>query len=113
MITSRRSFITGALGLIAAPAIVKIANIMPVRGTIMDANQLIFSASGTDHIGPFRYVTMRGPDGFVRFFDYGSTITMQAGDTFTLDMMRQGMGAVSFNHNEWQVIKDKHIFTLS
>lgn len=35
MITSRRSFLTGAAAFIAAPAIVKAANLMPVRGVIL------------------------------------------------------------------------------
>jgi hypothetical protein len=32
---NRRSFLTGALGLVAAPAVVPFASLMPVRGIVM------------------------------------------------------------------------------
>ena len=35
MISSRRSFITGLAALVAAPAIVRVASLMPVRGIVM------------------------------------------------------------------------------
>lgn len=37
MISSRRSFLTGLASLIAAPAIVRVTSLMPVRGIIMDS----------------------------------------------------------------------------
>ena len=38
MISSRRSFITGLASLIAAPAIVRVASLMPVRGIVLDTS---------------------------------------------------------------------------
>ncbi len=38
MITSRRKFLTGMSALIAAPAIVRVASIMPVRGYVLRTN---------------------------------------------------------------------------
>ena len=36
MLASRRSFITGLISFVAAPAIVRVTSLMPVRGIIMD-----------------------------------------------------------------------------
>ena len=52
----------------------------------LDFNDLTMTASGA--VGPFQYVviyddTVTG-DPLVAWFDYGSAITMQNGDTFTL-----------------------------
>ena len=40
MITSRRQFLTGLASSIAAPAVVKYANLMPVRGVVTDWHEL-------------------------------------------------------------------------
>lgn len=52
----------------------------------LDFNDLVLTATGS--VGPFRYVviyddTVTG-DPLVAWFDYGSSITMANGDTFTL-----------------------------
>lgn len=50
---------------------------------------LVLTATGA--VGPFRYVvvyndTPTSPaDPLISFFDYGSSITLQSGDTFTVD----------------------------
>ncbi|NOQ68472.1 hypothetical protein GQ568_03460 [Patescibacteria group bacterium] len=48
---------------------------------------LVLTASGS--VGPFRYIVIyndtAGSDDLVCFFDYGSAITMENGDTFTVD----------------------------
>jgi len=54
------------------------------------ATDVIFTASGGT-IGPFRYVivyddTPTSPaDPLISWFDYGSSITLNSGDTFTVD----------------------------
>lgn len=53
-------------------------------------DDVVFTASGGT-IGPFRYVviyddTPTSPaDPLIGFFDYGSSITLQSGETFTVD----------------------------
>lgn len=48
---------------------------------------LVLTASGA--VGPFRYVTIYNDtatnDELIAFFDYGSSVTLASGDTFTLD----------------------------
>ena len=48
---------------------------------------LVLTASGV--VGPFRYVTVYNDtatnDELIAFFDYGSSVTLASGDTFTLD----------------------------
>lgn len=48
---------------------------------------LVLTASGA--VGPFRYVTVYNDtatnDELIAFFDYGSSVTLASGDTFTLD----------------------------
>ncbi len=48
---------------------------------------LVLTATGA--VGPFRYITIYNDtaanDDLVAFFDYGSSITMADGDTFTID----------------------------
>ena len=52
----------------------------------LDFNDLTMTASGS--VGPFRYVVIYDDtvvnDPLVAWFDYGSSITMGSGDTFTL-----------------------------
>lgn len=58
-------------------------------GTLTAVDIVVTASGGT--VGPFRYVviyndTPTSPaDPLVSFFDYGSAITLQAGETFTID----------------------------
>lgn len=63
----------------------------------LDFSNLTMTASGA--VGPFRYVviyddTVTG-DPLVAWFDYGSEITMQNGDTFTLTFNASGLFTVT------------------
>jgi hypothetical protein len=63
----------------------------------LDFNDLVLTASGS--VGPFRYVviyddTVTG-DPLVAWFDYGSSITMANGDTFTLTFNASGLFTVT------------------
>jgi len=63
----------------------------------LDFSDLILTASGS--VGPFRYVviyddTVTG-DPLVAWFDYGSSITMANGDTFTLTFNASGLFTVT------------------
>jgi hypothetical protein len=63
----------------------------------LDFSDLILTASGS--VGPFRYVviyddTVTG-DPLVAWFDYGSSITMNNGDTFTLTFNASGLFTVT------------------
>ena len=63
----------------------------------LDFNDLVLTASGS--VGPFQYVviyddTVAG-DPLVAWFDYGSSITMNNGDTFTLTFNASGLFTVT------------------
>lgn len=63
----------------------------------LDFNDLTMTASGS--VGPFQYVviyddTVTG-DPLVAWFDYGSSITMNNGDTFTLTFNASGLFTVT------------------
>lgn len=64
------------------------------------ANDLVLTASGGS-VGPFRYValfnddTTSPADALISFADYGSEITLSAGQTFTLDFGASGFGTLS------------------
>ena len=63
----------------------------------LDFNDLVLTASGS--VGPFQYVviyddTVTG-DPLVAWFDYGSSITMNNGDTFTLTFNASGLFTVT------------------
>lgn len=48
----RRAFLTGGLVLISAPAIVRAASLMPVRGLIMDSGLSVRSQTHPEGHGP-------------------------------------------------------------
>lgn len=53
----------------------------------LTATDVVFTASGA--VGPFRYAALYNDtatnDELIGFWDYGSSITMASGDTFTVD----------------------------
>lgn len=63
--------------------------------TTVTATDVVWTASGGT-IGPFRYVvgyntTPSSPaDPLIQYWDYGSSITLQAGETFTVDFGASG-----------------------
>ena len=56
-------------------------------GTLAGTDVVITASGGT--VGPFRYVVIyndtHASDGLVCYWDYGSALTLQNGDTFTTD----------------------------
>lgn len=54
----------------------------------LTGNDVVFTASGGT-IGPFRYVVLyndsAGTDELIGYWDYGTSITLQDGETFTVD----------------------------
>lgn len=67
--------------------------------TTVNGTQVVFSASGGS-IGPFRYAvlyndTATSPaDALVGWWDYGSSITLQDGETFTVKFSNTTPGAI-------------------
>jgi hypothetical protein len=63
----------------------------------LDFQDLTMTASGA--VGPFQYVVIYDDtvanDPLVAWFDYGSEITMQSGDTFTLTFNASGLFTVT------------------
>jgi hypothetical protein len=58
-------------------------------GTLtLSGNDSVFTASG-GNLGPFRYVILwndtHASDGLIGWWDYGSSITLADGETFTVD----------------------------
>ena len=55
----------------------------------LTGNDVVFTASGGS-IGPFRYATMYNDtatnDELIGWWDYGSSITLASGETFTVDL---------------------------
>ena len=53
----------------------------------LTANDVVFTASGS--MGPFRYAVLYNDtatnDELIGYWDYGSSITLSAGETFTVD----------------------------
>jgi len=63
-----------------------------VDGTaFLIADDVVFTASGGP-VGPFRYAVLYNDtptspaDPLIQFWDYGSSITLQSGETFTVDL---------------------------
>lgn len=74
-----------------------LASSAQVGGTYtLDFNDLVLTASGGS-VGPFRYVyiyddTPTSPaDPLVCYFDYGSSITLLSGETFTIQFSGSGL----------------------
>lgn len=67
--------------------------------TTVNGTQVVFSATGGS-IGPFRYAvlyndTATSPaDALVGFWDYGASITLQDGETFTVKFSNTTPGAI-------------------
>jgi hypothetical protein len=87
--TTRRSLITGLIALVAAPAIVRASNLMPVKQMILtpyQGNEIVFKASS--FCGPFRHVVIYNEEGLLRRMDlqeeWGHQIHMAAEETFTV-----------------------------
>jgi hypothetical protein len=91
MITDRRKFIAGAIGLIAAPAVVRIANIMSVRGIVMPVERGWFRYSIEYANGNYGEWTGRYFDGC---FDFGKNPPyIRSGDTLrVLQIVSRDLG---------------------
>jgi len=54
----------------------------------LTATDVVFTASGGT-VGPFRYVVIyndtHASDGLICYYDYGSVVTLQSGESFTVD----------------------------
>ena len=63
---------------------------------VLSANDLVLTASGGS-VAPFRYVviyddTVTSPaDPIIGYYDYGSSLTLNDGDTFTIDIGTNGI----------------------
>lgn len=76
---NRRGFLTSVSALALMPLIPKI----PLSDTLV-MEDVVFTASGGS-IGPFRYIAFYGGGGGVpMLLDYGSSITLEPGETFQL-----------------------------
>jgi len=81
--TTRRSLITGLIALVAAPAIVRVANLMPVKQMrpVFDANEITFTAYGDG----VQSVFWMAHDGRFHYWD-GGVITVMPGDDVVIDL---------------------------
>lgn len=105
--TSRRGFILGAASLLVAPAIVRAASLMPIRGLVMDAG-LTFSI-----IDPpvFRFVSVYDLAGRLEaFWDYGVPVHLIQGDTVTLDI--DGGRKIPFDAHQLERVVDGKRYVL-
>ena len=80
MILSRRSLIAGLAASLAAPAVVRAASLMPVRGSVQAiGSQSITLPYGSLHVGD--WITWSGPQGELREFEVTAVLN---GNRFSL-----------------------------
>lgn len=64
--------------------------------TTVSGTEVVFTATGA--IGPFRYAVLyndtAAADNLVQFWDYGSAVTLAAGETFTVRFNNASPGAI-------------------
>jgi hypothetical protein len=94
--TTRRGFLGSILAACAAPAIVRAESLMilPSRKLLLPATTLVLADPPTwtaaDGLGAFRYVVLyndsaAGPSDLLGWWDYGSSVELANGETFTAD----------------------------
>jgi len=106
----RRNFLIGCASLLAAPAIVRVQNIMPVKAIPFDASGLMFGARA--HTGSFRYVHVfdKVTGEALAMYDYGSDVIMRDGDTFAI---QTEIDKTIFMHDERRKEGSGKIFQLT
>lgn len=91
--TSNALDLTTANGYTAGGSTITITSSAQTSGTYkLVGNDVVFTASGGS-IGPFRYVVLYNATGgsasarpIIAWWDYGSSITLNNGETFTVDL---------------------------
>lgn len=83
------SELSGGNGYTAAGHAITVTSSAQSGGTYsLVANDIVFTASGGT-IGPFRYAVLYNDtatnDELIGYWDYGSNVTLQDGETFTVD----------------------------
>ena len=78
IITSRRGLFKGLAALIAAPAIIRVADLMPIRQLKPDSLLVVTDYEFTANPSIFA-------ERMIVHWDYGNEFTVQNGDIFTVD----------------------------